>query len=174
MLEVLERADLVCATALVVRVDGTIELSSGRQEDHLFKGGAPAESPKVAAACGIPTSCAGHTLAAYRRLPDGWQPAPLDVSPDTNMWRQFATSGACRIAATSRVTVVRFPSAGERKQLSQDDRLAELDRWWRFVHEPRARADIYAIGLAAALTRLDELDRARLKLRRIKADARRT
>ena len=32
---------------------------------------------------------AAHTLAAYRRLPWGWRPAPTDVWTDLHMWQQF-------------------------------------------------------------------------------------
>ena len=34
-------------------------------------------------------SFCGHRLDAYRRLPEGWVPAPVGMYPDLHMWRKF-------------------------------------------------------------------------------------
>ena len=46
-------------------------------------------SPKTKLGIKLGLSSGAHTLAFYRRLPEGWRPAPPDVFTDQYMWRQI-------------------------------------------------------------------------------------
>ncbi|MDO8380900.1 glycosyltransferase family 2 protein [Phenylobacterium sp.] len=48
-------------------------------------------------------SDAGYRLSTYRRLPEGWAPAPPDLWTDLHMWRKFLALDP--IAADSRMTI---------------------------------------------------------------------
>jgi glycosyltransferase involved in cell wall biosynthesis len=78
---------------------------------------------------------AAHTLAAYRRLPYGWRPAPPDVWSDLHMWRQFLELPGLRARTGTRITALHFADQ-DRKELSMDERVAELELWWARLHEP--------------------------------------
>lgn len=73
-------------------------------------------------------TAAGHTLAAYRRLPEGWRPAPEDIWTDLHMWRQFLTMPDMKFGTLYQATTLHFPTE-LRKHLSMEDRAAELSHW---------------------------------------------
>ena len=52
---------------------------------------------------------AGHRLDAYRRLPQGWAPAPPDVWTDLHMWRKWLAADGMRLHSSSRVTSIHLP-----------------------------------------------------------------
>jgi hypothetical protein len=83
----------------------------------------------------IPLSAAGHTLAAYRELAQGWSPAPADVWTDLHMWRKFLAAPAIRSTSGGRPTVLHFPSH-LRMEMTVADRLAELQSWYERVLQP--------------------------------------
>lgn len=76
----------------------------------------------------IPLSCGAHTLELYRRLPNGWRTAPADTFTDLYMWQQILSVPGCRATSGIRPTVLHFPSFA-REDWSDEQRLAELDRW---------------------------------------------
>ena len=76
----------------------------------------------------IPLSCGGHTLQLYRRLPDGWRPAPAGIPSDLFMWQQILSVPGCRAASGARPTALHFPSP-ERSDWKIEERLDELERW---------------------------------------------
>lgn len=78
---------------------------------------------------------AAHTLAAYRRLPYGWRPAPPDLWTDLHMWRQFLELPGLRARTGTRITTLHFADQ-DRRALSTAERVAELERWWARLHEP--------------------------------------
>jgi len=85
---------------------------------------------------------AGHTLAAYRRLPVGWAPAPPDVWNDLAMWRRFLQEPSIRTVSSRRLTAIHLPGS-RREASSLDQRRAEL-RFWRAAsrdREVRARLE---------------------------------
>lgn len=81
----------------------------------------------------IPLSTMGHTMAAYRALPVGWSPAPLNVYTDLNMWKKFLSAGF-QIVPSQIPTVVHFPSP-KRTGWSPDMRRDELVKWTRLISE---------------------------------------
>jgi len=78
---------------------------------------------------------AGHTLAAYRRLPHGWRTAPADIPTDLHMWRQFLDQPWCRVQTDWRPTSLQFPSP-PRRDWTLEQRLAELDEWVNRSRQP--------------------------------------
>lgn len=71
---------------------------------------------------------AAHTLAAYRRLPEGWREPPPHVYVDTHMWRQFFMDPACRVVSGMKMSALHFGSA-PRRGWSLERRLEEQASW---------------------------------------------
>jgi len=91
---------------------------------------------------------AAHTLAAYRRLPHGWRPAPHGIWSDLYMWQQLLRLPDFRGRTAKRLTHLHFPDS-LRRDLTVTERVAELERWWRKMEEP-GFADELATGVADA------------------------
>lgn len=83
----------------------------------------------------VPLTCFGHTLAMYRRLPDGWLPAPPHLATDLFMYRQFLADPSCRAASGYRPTALVLPDTG-RKGRPVEQRVDELRTWQSQVAEP--------------------------------------
>ena len=83
-------------------------------------------------------SCAGHTLALYRRLPHGWRTTPEGVYTDHYMWQQVLSLPSCRAASGTRPTVLCFPTKA-RAGWTAAELEGEFDRWARRVDDPRLR-----------------------------------
>ena len=86
----------------------------------------------------IPFSAAAHTLAAYRRLPVGWETTPDGIWTDLYMWQKFLRLPGVRLASATSPTVLCFPSPARRDR-DRAERVAELDSWARRVANDRAR-----------------------------------
>lgn len=84
-------------------------------------------------------SDAGHTLAAYRRLPHGWRTTPAGTHTDLHMWRQWIAEPWVRFVTAPAPTVLHFPSH-ERRDVSPADRLRELEEHRPVLVDPAARA----------------------------------
>ena len=87
----------------------------------------------------LPLSLGGHTMAAYRRLPHGWRPAPPDRPSDRYMWTQFLDQPDVRVATSAWPTALSFkrPSGWTVEQ-----RLEVLERWSPRLDEPGLQADL--------------------------------
>jgi succinoglycan biosynthesis protein ExoW len=83
-------------------------------------------------------SVAGYRLETYRRLPEGWAPAPPDTYSDLHMWRKFLALPGLRCATRVAITNLVFP-APLRKEWPPEKRAAELKRWSEFVKDARNR-----------------------------------
>jgi hypothetical protein len=79
-------------------------------------------------------SITGHTLAHYRRLPEGWRTTPEGTYVDLHFWQQLLSLPGTRAASGTRPTVIHLPSPA-RATWSVDERLAELDAWAERVPE---------------------------------------
>jgi GalNAc5-diNAcBac-PP-undecaprenol beta-1,3-glucosyltransferase len=90
-----------------------------------------------------------HTLAAYRRLPQGWRTAPPNIFTDLYMWQQFLGRDWCRSRSLMRPTALHFDSPS-RRAWTLEQRGAELDRWVPRVAEPGASAALALMVLAEA------------------------
>jgi glycosyltransferase involved in cell wall biosynthesis len=97
---------------------------------------------------GFGLASAGHTLEAYRRLPHGWRPAPLQVASDLYMWRQFMDAGM-RIRSLFRPTVLSF-GAPYRRGWSAARRAGELADWTHLLRAPDAEQRVAHLALDAA------------------------
>jgi glycosyltransferase involved in cell wall biosynthesis len=84
-------------------------------------------------------SAVGHTLAAYRNLPDGWRTTPQDQFTDRYMWRQFIAQPGIRILYLHRPTFLYF-KRGHYPGLSTLERAKELERWSAIIQDPSAWA----------------------------------
>lgn len=85
----------------------------------------------------VPLSFGGHTLAAYRALPEGWTTTPRPLSTDRYMWHKFLRRDDIRAVTGNRPTGVHFPST-QRQAWSERDRLNELERWQERLARPGA------------------------------------
>jgi hypothetical protein len=82
-----------------------------------------------------------HTVAAYRRLPNGWRTTPPGRWPDHYMWQQFLAQSWVRAATAGRVTAVQFPShVDDRASLPPERRRAELSAWCEQLATDEGRA----------------------------------
>jgi len=134
MAAMLHDADFVHALPVRVRADGSLETLGVDLRERFWR------ERLLHVENRIPLSCMAHTRVAYRRLPFGWRPAPLDVFTDLYMIRQFLEQPGLRFASSSRATVVNFPSPW-RVELSGVDRLAELERWAERLSTTEGRTD---------------------------------
>ncbi|MCU0827687.1 MAG: glycosyltransferase [Tabrizicola sp.] len=51
---------------------------------------------------------AAYRLDAYRRLPDGWSPAPEDLWSDLHMWRKFLRQPGIRVSSGCDLSTLKF------------------------------------------------------------------
>jgi len=70
-------------------------------------------------------SAAGHTLAAYRRLPHGWRETPPGLATDFYMWNQFLDQPWIRATSSSLPTLAYF-KRGDHPGLPTPERRALL------------------------------------------------
>jgi len=134
MLELLEESDFAHSAPFVVEPGDRLayvpfDLAQEPQRARLREG--------VWNAIGLTGSA--HTLAAYRRLPWGWRPAPEGVWSDLHMWRQFIDLPGFRGVTDTELTYLAFPSPtwGE---LPAEERLSSLASWSERIRDPAGRA----------------------------------
>lgn len=96
-------ADLASLPQVRVRATGWLDRISGDLADPGIRTRMLNETFNVFG----PTE-AGYRLDAYRRLPDGWSPAPADVPTDLFMWRKFLRQPGLRMRTGSRPTSLKF------------------------------------------------------------------
>jgi len=78
-------------------------------------------------------SFAGHRLDAYRKLPEGWAPAPEGLWTDLNMWRKWLAAPGTRAASSPLVSGLNFPAP--RRRASPADGLAEQQTWFELFSD---------------------------------------
>lgn len=86
-------------------------------------------------------SVCGYRLDAYRRLPDGWTPAPKDIWPDLHMWRKFFRRDDFEFGTRMAITALVLAS-GFRADASLDVRAREGRKWLDRILDERERAKI--------------------------------
>lgn len=88
---------------------------------------------------------AGHTLAAYRRLPHGWRTTPPDMPwADLYMWRQFLSQPWCR-ARSWMVPTGLCTWSSQRPHLTNRQRAAEMARWRDKFSKPNFRESLWRV-----------------------------
>lgn len=88
---------------------------------------------------------AGYTMDAYRRLPEGWAPAPEGVTTDLHMWRKFLALPGLRVGTRPVVTGVHLGTP-ERKAWSIEDRVRETERFLEMTRTSQGRDAIRALA----------------------------
>jgi hypothetical protein len=83
----------------------------------------------------------GHTLEAYRRLPEGWAPTPVGIYPDLHMWRKFLRMNEFRFATCPAITAIALPGH-VRGHMSLAERARETGVWAARVRDEHERARI--------------------------------
>jgi succinoglycan biosynthesis protein ExoW len=86
-------------------------------------------------------SVCGYRLDAYRRLPEGWTPAPKGVWPDLHMWRKFLRQEDLRCDTRMAITALvlahhLWPNA------SLEERAHESRKWFDRILDEHERAKI--------------------------------
>jgi hypothetical protein len=86
-------------------------------------------------------SFCGHRLDAYRRLPEGWAPAPVGMYPDLHMWRKFFRMSDFKFGTRMAVTAVALPTY-LREHMSLEERASEARVWVSRILDEHERANI--------------------------------
>lgn len=108
----------------------------------------------------MPFSTFGHTMAAYRALPEGWATTPEGEWTDLTMFRKFMRHDALRGRSGTWPTAVTFPTP-PRAGWPLEQRLAELATWETLLGDDASRARFQCQMLEAAL-RVQRDETARL------------
>lgn len=108
-------------------------------------------------------SVAGHRLDAYRRLVEGWAPAPPDVWTDLHMWRKWLAMDGVRFCSSPRITGLHRPRAA-RHGLDLRFLANETRAWYELCRDP---------SIVDALSRLCPADTTPLPFAVVHAEARR-
>jgi Glycosyl transferase family 2 len=95
-------------------------------------------------------SVCGYRLDAYRRLSQGWGPAPPDVWTDLHMWRRFfCTEG---LTFGTRMSITAIVLADHLRQHSPiEERIKANQDAWRRVADARERAKIVQAAWASVV-----------------------
>lgn len=104
-----------------------------------------------------------HTRDAYNRLPFGWRPAPPGTPTDLHMWRQFVTLPNFTGVTSDRLTSLSFPSP-LRTEMTEEERVAELERWEIRIQDPGFPEELEAVMFTAARRATERLKLTSLRL----------
>lgn len=88
-------------------------------------------------------SAPGHRLDAYRRLPEGWSPAPAGLQTDLYMWRKWISAPNMRLRSSMAVTSLHFPRSERRDQTRNP--AYEIDFWREAFRERHMREALRAL-----------------------------
>lgn len=108
---------------------------------------------------------AGYRMDAYRRLPDGWTPAPADLWTDLHMWRKFLRVESLTFGTRAAVTAIHF-AAPERLDFTLEQRREEIRVHWARVLDPCGRNEIVQTAWRSLLERTLQCDGELLALTR--------
>lgn len=95
----------------------------------------------------------GHRLDAYRKLPEGWMPAPKHMASDLHFWLQFLYQPWCRYISHKWPEILHL-SSEKRQGHGNAQRVDELARWWDDVQTAAQRAAIVRRSVAPVLDAL--------------------
>jgi glycosyltransferase involved in cell wall biosynthesis len=137
MCRVLQVVDLAHTSNIFVSPAGDLFLS------HFDINDAADRSRLFENKAGFGLETGGHTLAAYRRLPEGWRTTPVDLHTDLYMWRQFLEQPGCLALSSQIPTVLHFGSP-YRKDWAMEQRMAELSYWSAEISRPNACSRLLA------------------------------
>ncbi|PTW62116.1 glycosyl transferase family 2 [Breoghania corrubedonensis] len=89
---------------------------------------------------------ASYRLSAYRALPEGWTPAPVDVWSDLHMWRKFLMAADLVFATRFSIQCLKV-AANVRGHMSLDERCAETRRMAGRIASEDGRAALRAAAM---------------------------
>jgi len=108
-------------------------------------------------------TCAGYRMEAYRRLPEGWAPAPDDISTDLHMWRKFLRMKGLAFATRAVITAIIFATP-ERLDVMPEQRREEIRVHLERIRDPRSRNEIVQAAWRSLLDRALQNDARALAL----------
>jgi glycosyltransferase involved in cell wall biosynthesis len=123
MARLLETADFGNLPQVSIRKDGMIHVASASLGDAQVRERMMTQRWNL-----FGPSFAGYRLAAYRRLPVGWSPAPPGIWSDLHMWRKFLAMREFRFETRFSFEAVKF--AAESRTSMTLARRAEEIRWY--------------------------------------------
>jgi len=103
---------------------------------------------------GVPLSTMAHTMAAYRRLPEGWTQTPPGVATDRYFAAKFVRHPAMRCRHLPIHTVIYF-KRGDHPGWTTAQRLPELQTWSRRIEDPTELDKIRQEAFAAMVDRIN-------------------
>jgi GalNAc5-diNAcBac-PP-undecaprenol beta-1,3-glucosyltransferase len=122
----------------------------------------------------MPFSTFGHTMDAYRALPQGWATTPAGEWTDLTMFRKFMRQDTLRGQSGTWPTAVTFPTP-LRMDWSTEQRLAELETWQTRLSDEVSRARFQCEMLEATLcAQRQEIAQISLVAQQLIADRQRT
>ncbi|MBA3992069.1 MAG: hypothetical protein C0469_00985 [Cyanobacteria bacterium DS2.3.42] len=96
---------------------------------------------------GPPLSTGAHTLAAYRRLAEGWTSTPAGIQTDLFFWNKFISDGQFTLRSGGLPTVLKFCSIS-RRGWSNQSRASELEEWSELIKCPQFRSALISNTLS--------------------------
>jgi len=141
----LETCDFGNTANVMLRDDGRVHTPSGDlRVPAVLAGmkGARAYNP-------FGPSFSGYTLETYRRLPEGWAPAPEGIATDLHMWRKFLALPGIKLGSRPVVTGVHLGSPA-RVGWSVEQRRAELERFSAMIATSQGR-DVLRAGFGDSM-----------------------
>jgi len=103
---------------------------------------------------------AGYRLSTYRRMPEGWAPAPAGIWSDLYMWRKFLRLDQVTVGTRFSIQSLCLHDA-HRSDMTLEQRREETAHWMSVVTDASARAalvDWYWAGLTKFLVAVDMID----------------
>jgi glycosyltransferase involved in cell wall biosynthesis len=108
-------------------------------------------------------SFCGHRLEAYRRLPEGWAPAPVGMYNDLHMWRKFLRVNEFKFGTRMVITAVALPSY-LREDMSNEERAREAGVWMSRIADEQERASIVEAAWRSVVGKGIECEQEILKI----------
>ena len=94
-------------------------------------------------------TAAAYRISAYRKLPEGWSPAPRDLASDLFMWRKFLRLEGITVGSRIAIANATFPSS-DRRDWSIERREAEMAGWATRLADPEFRERFSQMAFAEA------------------------
>ncbi|MES2932294.1 MAG: glycosyltransferase family 2 protein [Pseudomonadota bacterium] len=141
MAEMLEQTDIAHCMQMEVGIDGRVVSSMfdvAIDPDGIQK--------MQTSQAGFGLASGGHRMDMYRRLPQGWNPAPVGINTDLHFWLQILAQPGCRYASYKWPNVIHLSSV-PRKDWSVEQRVAELAHWWGKIQTESARSKLVKLCL---------------------------
>lgn len=113
----------------------------------------------------------GHTLDAYRRLPEGWAPTPVGIYPDLHMWRKFLRVKEFRFATCPAITAVALPGH-VREHMSLEERARETGVWTSRIRDEHERARIVEGAWRSMMSQEIQCEQENFELKALLREAR--